>query len=182
MKRKFNLDVEIPEGIECVFGMTENNLKCKKGDLETEKVILIPGTVVKIVDKKININCEKANKKTIAIIKSVSAHIKNIFEGLSEKFVYELEICFVHFPMTVKVEGQKITISNFLGEKINRTANILSGVDVKIKGQKVTVTGHDIEKTGQTAANIENATRVPKKDKRIFQDGIFMTSKPGGKL
>ena len=84
--------------------------------------------------------------------------------------------------MTVKVEGNKINISNFLGEKIDRTAKIVPGVNVEIKGSKITVSGPDIEKTGQTAANIENAARVPKKDKRIFQDGIFMTSKPGGAI
>ena len=180
MRKKYTLEIEVPEGATCEF--VDGTLKCKKGEKELEKEISILGTTLSVEGNKIVIVCEKANKKNIAIIKSHEGHIKNLFAGLEENFVYELEVCNVHFPMTVKAEGDKITISNFLGEKIDRTAKIVSGVNVEIKGQKITVSGPDIEKTGQTAANIENAARVPKKDKRVFQDGIFMTSKPGGAI
>ena len=32
---------------------------------------------------------------------------------------------------------------------------------------------------GQTAANIENATRVRKRDPRVFQDGIYLFERDG---
>ena len=106
------------------------------------------------------------------------AHLKNIFLGLNERFVYELEVCNVHFPMTVKVDGSKLIINNFLGEKVPRVAQIVSGVEVKIEGSKIKLMSVDIEKAGQTAANIEKASTVRNKDRRIFQDGIFITKKP----
>ena len=180
MKGKYSLEIEVPEGINCEF--IDGALKCVKGEREIVKEISMLGTKLSVNGNKIMIVCEKANKKNIAVIKANEGHIKNIFEGLEEDFVYELEVCNVHFPMTVKAEGDKIRISNFLGEKIDRIARIISGVNVEIKGSKITVSGSNIEKTGQTAANIEKAAKVPKKDRRIFQDGIFMTSKPGGAI
>jgi large subunit ribosomal protein L6 len=180
MRKKYTLEMEVPEGITCEF--VDGTLKCKKGEKEISKEISILGTNLKVEGNKLRIVCEKANKKNIAVIKANEGHIKNMFAGVEEDFVYELEVCNVHFPMTVKAEGEKITISNFLGEKIDRIAKIISGVKVEIKGSNITVSGSDIEKTGQTAANIEKAAKVPNKDRRIFQDGIFMTSKPGGAI
>jgi len=37
--------------------------------------------------------------------------------------------------------------------------------------------GIDKEKVGQSAANIETASKVRNKDKRIFQDGIWIIEK-----
>ena len=102
-----------------------------------------------------------------------------MFKGLDEKFVYKLQSCNVHFPMTLKVEKNKLIISNFLGEKTPRHAEILSGVDVEIKGQNITISSHDKESAGHTAANFEKATKIKNRDRRIFQDGIFIVEKPG---
>jgi large subunit ribosomal protein L6 len=41
----------------------------------------------------------------------------------------------------------------------------------------VTVSGSDREKVGQTAANIEMACKIKKRDRRVFQDGIYIVSK-----
>jgi len=38
----------------------------------------------------------------------------------------------------------------------------------------VIVEGIDIEHVGQTAANIELATKVKDKDRRVFADGIYI--------
>ena len=107
------------------------------------------------------------------------AHLKNMIKGLGEEFTYELEVCNVHFPMNVKADGNKITIKSFLGETTERIAKIVDGAKVEIKGSKITVTSNDIEAAGQTAANLEKATRLTGRDRRIFQDGIFITNKCG---
>ena len=137
---------------------------------------------MKIQGSEIALECKKGNKNHYKKIKSNVTHIKNLFLGLQEKFVYHLEAVNVHFPMTIKVEGNKVTIGNFLGEKVPRHATILPNVDVEIKGQKITVSSHNRDAAGQTAANLEKAARLKGRDRRIFQDGIFITEKPGRKI
>jgi len=178
MKKEYRLKATIPEGIECDF--VEGVFICKKEDLVLERKFSAKNLEIDIHENVLEFFCKKANKKDRSIVKTYFAHIQNMFKGLNEEFIYELEICHVHFPMTAKVDSNQVVISNFLGEKINRVAKILGGVTVEIKGPKVTVSGRDLEKTGQTAANIEKATIVPEKDRRVFQDGIFIVKKPGG--
>ncbi|MGB1098957.1 MAG: 50S ribosomal protein L6, partial [Poseidonia sp.] len=51
-------------------------------------------------------------------------------------------------------------------------------VDVKVSNKvEVTVSGIDKEAVGQTAANIERCTTVKKRDRRVFQDGIYLLNK-----
>jgi len=179
MKTKITREIEIPEGVNCAY--TNGILKCQKDNVEIEKELSYPQIEIRTEGNKIIISCEKANKKHYKIIMSFIAHIKNIFSGLSEKFVYELESANIHFPMSIKTEGNKVTISNFFGEKIPRHAKILPKVNVEIKGNKITVSSHDKEAAGQTVSNLERATKIKKRDRRIFQDGIYLISKPGGK-
>jgi large subunit ribosomal protein L6 len=180
MKNKYEISVAIPGDIVCE--VEKNFIILKKEDIVLKREIKFRKINLNVKENKIFLSCEKANKKDAAIVKANHAHLKNMINGLEKDFVYEMEICNVHFPMTVKTESEKVVISNFLGEKINRTAKIIEGVNVEVKGQKVTVSGKDIEKTGQTAANIEKAARVSKKDRRIFQDGIYITKKPSGEI
>ena len=71
---------------------------------------------------------------------------------------------------------------SFLGETTQRIANIVEGVNVDIKGSEITISSPDIEAAGQTATNIETATRLTGRDRRIFQDGIFITNKHGREI
>lgn len=176
MKQKIEETIQIPEGVSCT--LESGVLKCKKDSAELSRPMVIPQVDVKLDGNSISLVCEKGNKNQIKLIRSYLAHIKNIFSGLNEKFVYELEAVNVHFPMTLKLEGDKISITNFLGEKKPRFAKVFPGAEVDIKGQKITVSSHNREAAGQTAANLEKATKVKGRDRRIYQDGIFITSKP----
>ncbi len=84
--------------------------------------------------------------------------------------------------MSVSVEGDNIIIKNFLGETKERKAKIMEGAEVKIDGEIITVNAINKEFAGQTAANIEKMTFIKDKDRRIFQDGIFMIEKAGKKI
>jgi large subunit ribosomal protein L6 len=100
-------------------------------------------------------------------------------KGVSEGFEYKMKTVFSHFPIKTSVEENEFVIQNFLGERAPRKAKILEGVTVETKGEDVTVTGVDKEKVGQTVANIERATAVKYRDIRVFQDGVYRTSKGG---
>jgi large subunit ribosomal protein L6 len=83
--------------------------------------------------------------------------------------------------MTLKVQGNEMKITNLFGEKVPRIAALpWSPAEVEVKVQnktEVTVSGADREKVGQTAANIERACHIKKRDRRVFQDGIYIVSK-----
>ncbi|MGB9830609.1 MAG: 50S ribosomal protein L6, partial [Fervidicoccus fontis] len=74
-------------------------------------------------------------------------------------------------------KGDVILVKNFLGEKSPRKARIMPGVKVKIEKEDVIVEGLDIEAVGQTAANLEQATKVKEYDRRVFMDGIYIYEK-----
>ena len=175
MKKLLSEKVAIPEGVSCSYD--NGILKVQKSQHSLSRQILIPGIELSISNNEIILTAKKGSKKEFNIIKSYLAHISNLFMGLDKEFTYNLEACNVHFPMTLKLDKDSLSISNFLGEKIPRKAKILPNVKVDIKGQKITLTSRDKESIGQTFANIEKATKVRNRDRRIFQDGIFLVSK-----
>jgi large subunit ribosomal protein L6 len=80
--------------------------------------------------------------------------------------------------MQVTVEDGEVVIENFLGEKAPRRTEIRGDTEVEIDGEEITLRGPDKEDVGQTAAAIEQLTRVTDKDTRVFQDGVYITAKP----
>jgi large subunit ribosomal protein L6 len=101
--------------------------------------------------------------------------------GVDEGFEYRLKAVFSHFPMSLKVDGNQFTINNLFGEKVPRVAALPwspAEVEVRVENKTdVVVKGADREKVGQTAANIERACKIKKRDRRVFQDGIYIVSK-----
>jgi len=167
--------IAIPSGVDCSY---ENGiLKVQKSGNSMLKNIFSPGISLEVKGGEIILSAKKGGKKEFNVIKTYIAHIGNLFSGLDKEYAYSLEACNVHFPMTLKVDKDKLVITNFLGEKVPRHAKILANVKVDVKGAKITITGRDKEAVGQTSANIEKATKVRNRDRRIFQDGIFLVSK-----
>ena len=117
-------------------------------------------------------------RKERALAGTWNAHLKNMVKGVTEGFTYNLKAFYSHFPMTLSVKGDEFVVNNYFGEKVPRTAVILPGVEVKVqKKVEVTVSGIDKEAVGQTAANIERCTTVKNRDRRVFQDGIYLLEK-----
>ena len=61
-----------------------------------------------------------------------------------------------------------------------RTAKIEGDTKVNPKGEDVIVTGPVLTEVTQTAANIQQRTKVKNKDHRVFLDGIYIYEKKKG--
>jgi len=164
--------VEIPEGVDVKIDGRVITVSGEKGTL-TKDFSHAPISIQK-EGKLIKIRTEWPRKKEAAIVGTVSSHIRNMITGVTKGFTYKLKIVFSHFPISVKVEDKKVLIENFTGERSARIAKILGDAKVSVKSEDVIVQGINLEEVSQTAANIEQATRVKVKDPRVFLDGIYV--------
>jgi len=179
-ERRLIKEIEIPEGI---TASVEDDKITIKGNLgELSRKIKNPLVTAEVSGNKILLKPKKCTKKQKMLINTIKAHLTNMIKGVQEGFTYKLKICSGHFPMNANVEGNKVVVKNYFGEKVPREALILPGVQVEIKGDEIKVSGSDIEAVGQTALNIEKSTSIKNRDRRIFQDGIWITEKAGKKV
>ncbi|MFC6724057.1 50S ribosomal protein L6 [Halobium palmae] len=116
--------------------------------------------------------------KTNATLGTFASHVRNAFHGVTDGWEYQMEVFYNHFPMQVAVEGDEVVISNFLGERADRRTPVRGDTQVQVDGEEITLSGPNKEDVGQTAADIEQLTRVKGKDTRVFQDGVYITRKP----
>jgi large subunit ribosomal protein L6 len=175
MKEDITREVEVPAGVSATIVETTLLVKGKAGEVKRE--IGFPSVKVAVDGQKIVIQALKATKREKRMIGTFEAHIKNMIQGAQEKFVYGLKICSGHFPMNVSLSGNTIIVKNFLGEKHPRKVNFSSEVAVKINGFEIEVSGSSKELAGQTAGKIEKLCNITNRDRRIFQDGIYITKK-----
>jgi len=165
--------VDIPEGVEVRVEGSRVVVKGPKGELSRD-FGHARGVIMRVEDGKFIVETYFARSREKAMVGTIAAHVRNMILGVTKGFRYKLKIIFSHFPINVKVDGDRLVITNFLGEKAPRVARILPGVKVQVRGQDIFVEGIDIEKVAQTAANIERATRVSDLDRRKFMDGIYI--------
>jgi len=137
---------------------------------------------ISVEKNKIVITAPQATKREKTMVGSFYSHIKNMVQGVVEPYVYKLQICSGHFPMSVSVSGDELIIKNFLGEVVPRKVALPKGAEVKVTGTEITVTSPDKEIAGQTAAKIESLCRITNRDRRVFQDGCYITQKAGNNL
>ena len=172
--------VELPEDVKFSYEKGMARVEGPKGSVE--KRLLNPKVSIALDNNRIKIFAKKATKREKKIIGSFRSHISNMIEGVQNGFVYKLKICSGHFPMSVGVKGDEFIVKNFTGERIPRVLKLKPGVDVKVEGDIVVVSSVNKELAGQTAASIEQLTRRPGYDKRIFQDGIYIIEKAGKEI
>lgn len=180
MKKEIKKIIKIPEGVEI---KVEKNLFKVQGPLgETEgKINFKKNVQIEKKEDSIEIFCGKATKKEKKIIGTIKSKLESMIIGVIKGYTYKLEICSVHFPMSITIEEGNFVIKNFIGENKDRIIKIIPGTEVKIEGNIVIVTSVDKEKAGQMAADIETKTRIKRYDRRIFQDGIWIIHKEKGR-
>ncbi len=180
MKKEYFQKIEIPEGVNAEIEGTILKVKGPAG--ENSREFRINNFSFEKKGNEIIVGSKKATKKEKKMINTTKSHVKNMIKGVQKRFEYKLKICYNHFPFTVEIKGNEAIIKNFLGEKIPRKLKIPGGAEVKIEKDILKVSSYDKELAGQAAANFENATRIRLRDRRVFQDGLFITEKDGREI
>lgn len=182
MKQDIIKEIQVPQDVKIHLQDSTVIVTGAKGELKRN----FPCGKIRMEQQqdKVILKAERTTKREKKMIGTIAAHIKNMILGVREEFEYKLQICSVHFPMHVSIDAANhaVIIKNFLGEVKERKAEILENVDVKVEGDIITVISADKEKAGQTALNIEKTTRIKTRDRRVFQDGIFIVEKAGKKI
>ncbi|MFH0956840.1 MAG: 50S ribosomal protein L6 [Candidatus Aenigmatarchaeota archaeon] len=168
-------EVSVIAGVQATLEGGVLKVKGPKGELSRE----FSHHAIKVVKdgEKITISSGDERKKVKAMMGTWRAHMKNMMTGVTKGWKCTLKLVYAHFPVKLEHKGNKLMIRNFIGSRADRSAEILSGVGIKITGDVIELSGTDREKVGQTAANIETATKVRGFDRRVFQDGIYVTEK-----
>jgi len=170
--------IQIPDDVEITIDGRKVTVKGVKGTL-TRDFSYAPMSI-ELNDKTIRIWAEWPRKKEVAVVGTIYSHIQNMITGVRRGFTNKLKIVFSHFPISVKVKDKTVLIENFTGERNPRKARIVGNVQVKILSEDMIVQGINLEDVSQTAANIEQATKVKRKDPRVFLDGIYVYERSEG--
>ncbi|WP_254840419.1 50S ribosomal protein L6 [Natronomonas marina] len=169
-------EIDIPDEVTATMDHLELTVEGEEGNVTRR--LWYPEITVEIEDGSVVIETDADDAKTRATVGTFRSHITNMIHGVTEGWEYEMEVFYSHFPMQVAVEGEEVVIENFLGEKAPRRTPVRGDTTVEVDGEELTIRGPSIEDVGQTAADIEQLTRVPDKDTRVFQDGVYITATP----
>jgi len=170
--------IQVPNGVEVSLAGRKITVKGEKGTL-TRDFSYVPISI-DANGKTIRVWAEWPRKKEASLVGTIYSHIQNMISGVQKGFSCKLKIVFSHFPISVKVQGKTVLIENFTGERRARKAKIVGDVQVKVQSEDIVVQGLNLEDVSQTAANIEQATKVKRKDPRVFLDGIFVYARNEG--
>lgn len=172
--------VEIPEGVKVEIDNGKVKVSGPKGTLE-ENLSHLPCTLE--LDKgQVRVRSSWPRKADIAMAGTAAARVRNMIKGVKSGFTFKMKVVHAHFPVTLKVidKEQKLLIENFTGEKTPRIARIVGDSKVKASGDEIIIQGINLEHVSQTAANIEQSTKIKDKDQRVFLDGIYVFEKKEG--
>ncbi len=170
--------VAIPAGVEVTV---DNNAVHVKGPLgEIQRDFTHAHVHLRLDSGRVIIEAPWPNKNQAATVGTIRSHIQNMITGVVKGFTVQLKTVFAHFPLSVQVQADRVTIENFQGERRPRQARIHGDVKITVAGDDITVHGIELEHVTQTAANIQQATQIKKKDPRVFLDGVYVFEKREG--
>jgi len=175
---KFSTKVEIPENVKAVL---KSSMLTVEGPLgKTYKNFKKIPVDIEINDNMVLLKARGTRNANYAIMNTARSIIRNLFEGVIDGYTIKMKVVFSHFPINVKIDDKQVLIENFQGERAPRVTKIWGETKVVPKGDDVIITGHVLTDVSQTAAEIENGSRVKNKDHRVFLDGIYKFEKKKG--
>ena len=164
--------VDVPDSVEAKLEGKRVTVKGKEGSI-TKDFWHTPLNM-ELQDRTFRLWTESSRKRERSLVNTIAAHIRNMIKGVEEGFISRLKLVYVHFPINVRVEKKRVSVQNFVGERNPRFAKIIGDTEVKVEGDDIVVKGIDIEAVSQTAANIQQATKIRRKDLRKFIDGVYV--------
>jgi len=120
-----------------------------------------------------------SERRQNACLRTLITHIKNMVTGVTRGYLFKMRLVYSHFPITVNVEnkGKDVEVRNYLGEKIVRKIHMTEDtvcVRSEVKDE-IIISGNDLDSVSQSAANIQQISRVKDKDIRKFLDGVYVS-------
>ncbi|KAJ1526781.1 hypothetical protein ONE63_008354 [Megalurothrips usitatus] len=178
-------DVPIPEGVTVKVHKRVVTVTGPRGTLvKNFKHVTLNMRVMKLRhgDKKVRVEKWFGLKKELAVVRTICSHISNMIKGVTKGFMYKMRAVYAHFPINcVSSEGNTLLeIRNFLGEKYIRKVQMEKGVTVvnsTKQKDELLIQGNDIQAVSQSAARIQQSTKVKNKDIRKFLDGLYVSEK-----
>jgi large subunit ribosomal protein L6 len=173
--------VEVPKEVtvieKTVQGGKQIRIKGPKGELvRTFKRLRVH---IVLEDNKFIIQSYFGSKAEASMVGTITGHIKNMIKGVTEGFIYKVQVITSHFPATVEVQKNTLLVKNLYGRRDPIRIPFDKSVEISIKGDMVILNGIDIEKVSQTAARLAESTRLRgrrSKDPTVFQDGLYVVS------
>ncbi len=175
---KFEAVVEVPEGV--TVSLNKHMLQVQGPLGKTFKSFKKIPVNLEVNDGNVQLKAQGSRKKDYAIMNTAKSIITNLCEGIVDGYTVKMKIVYAHFPITVKTKDGLVLIENFQGERAARRAKIVGQTKVNPKGDDVIITGSVLTEVTQTAANIEQNTKVKNKDHRVFLDGIYVYQEKKG--
>ena len=175
---KSAVEIQIPENVKVSL---KGNMLHVQGPLgKVYKSFKKIPVLIEINNNKILLKKTGERKKHQAILNTARSLIQTLCIGVVDGFTIKMKIVYSHFPITVSIEGKKVLVKNFQGERAERVSVIKGDTLVVAKGDDVIITGPVLTDVSQTAANIQLNTKVKNKDHRVFLDGIYKYYKANG--
>lgn len=172
--------ISIPAEVKVELNGRKIKVTGPRGTLE-RNFSFIPLEITRSGKNQLNVTVWFGGHKHLACIRTICSHIKNMIKGVTKGFQFKMRSAYAHFPINLSIVDNKKTIEirNFVGEKIVRRVPMLDGVTVDVTDQKdeIVLRGADLQNVSQSAATIQNLTKVKNKDIRKFLDGIYVSER-----
>ncbi|KAJ3412926.1 60S ribosomal protein L9 [Chytridiales sp. JEL 0842] len=174
-------DIAVPEGVTVDIKARRVRVKGPRGTL-FKSFQHVNVEVVKVNSQKYKVRVWQGMRKHIACIRTICSRIENLITGVTKGFEYKMRFVYAHFPINVIIGdgGKSVEVRNFVGQKVIMRVPMAEGVTVVTSAaqkDEIIISGNDIDNVSQSAAAIQQATRVRNKDIRKFLDGIYVSEK-----